>query len=273
MRRMLLAVVLLFGCVQNWKPESGNPPVNSTLEIYFLNVSQGDSEFLRNGNHTMLIDCGQASQSDKIAEYLTQLGAYKIDYLVMTHTDSDHIGGCAEVLRKFFVKSVIVDGQERETYTYNRTMGEIDRETIIIAQKGQRFALGQAELEVVHANTGSDEPNQNSIVMMVRFGNFTLLLDADCDGECELDLLSENIDADVLKVAHHGSKYASSTEFLQKVSPLIAVIEVGKNDYGHPDSGTLARLRAAGAEVLRTDANGTIVLRTEGNGYSVAGQN
>ncbi len=273
----LLAIAAIIA-IQNWKPEAsgtgngelGTANANSTLEIHFLNVGQGDSIFLRNGNYAMLVDCGPYDAGKNVSRYITLLGVYKIDYLVMTHADADHIGGCAEILRKFYVKTVVVDGQKRETATYNRTIAEIDDETLIVAQKYQHFQLGEAGLTVLHANTNSEEPNQNSMVLFVDFGDFELLLDADCDGECEIDLLSENIDADVLKVAHHGSRYASSSEFLNKVSPALAIISVGENNYGHPANDTLARLQNSGAEILRTDLNGTVVLSTNGTMYSVS---
>ncbi len=266
---LILLAAIAIVAMESWRPGSGNRTVNSTLEIFFLNVSQGDSIFLRNGNYTMLIDCGRSDKGKEISAYLAGLDVYKIDYLIMTHTDSDHIGGCAEILRKFFVKNVIVDGQKRETHAYIRTIAEIDDEKLIVAKKYDELLLGEAEMRILHANTGSDEPNQNSIVLVLYFGNFSALLAADCDGRCEADLLNENIDADVLKVAHHGSKYATSSVFLGKVTPELAVIEVGENNYGHPANETLERLRAAGAEILRTDLNGTIVLRTNGSGYYI----
>lgn len=255
-------LVALAGCAQNAQKAAH-------VEIHFLNVSQGDSELIVAGNRTMLVDCGQGEEGGKITEYLTKEDIYVIDYLVITHTDFDHIGGCAEILQKFHVKSVIMDGQQRDTLAYNKTMALIDSETLVIAKKYQEFGLDGAAAKVVHANTGSPDPNQNSIVLMLIDGNFKLLLDADCDLGCEYDLLKEDVDADVLKVAHHGSKYASSPEFLGKVSPRLAVISVGENNYGHPANETLARLKAAGAEILRTDLNGTIVLETDGSGYAL----
>lgn len=274
--RALVILVLLAAlafALLNLPKTGAAKAVNSTLEIHFLNVSQGDAIFLRNRNETMLVDCGPSEAGETVSGYLASLDVYAIDYLVITHTDFDHLGGCAEILQKFYVKKVVMDGQKRDTLNYNRTVALITNETLVIAKKYGNFELGEADLTVLHANTGSPEPNQNSIVLIVYFGNFTLLLDADCDSECENSLLSENIDADVLKVAHHGSRYASSSEFLQKVSPEIAVISVGENSYGHPANETLERLGAAGAEILRTDANGTIILRTNGSGYEISAQN
>lgn len=264
---LILGILLLLG--QNPKPVPSTAP-NSTLEVYFLDVGQGDSEFFRDGNYTMLVDCGTSDKGDKISNYLIDnLGLRKLDYLLITHTDYDHLGGCAEVLQNLYVRSVIMDGQKRDTAAYNRTMAAIGKTNLIIAAKGQDYEFGDADMRILHANTGSSKPNQNSIVFMLYFGNFSLLMATDCDLGCEASLLNENIDADVLKVAHHGSAYATSDAFLAKVTPELAVIEVGKNNYGQPANETLARLRDAGVQILRTDLNGTIVLTTNGSGYTI----
>ncbi len=273
----ILAIIAIIGLlfVQNWKPKTENKLGNTMLEIYFFNVSQGDSVFFRTGNYTMLVDCGPSDKGDEITEYLTKLGVWKLDYLIITHTDFDHIGGCAEILQKFYVKKVIMDGQKRDTAIYNKTMVFIDNKTLLIPKKYSVYLLddtgmkGGTRIKILHANTGSEQPNQNSIVFMLYFWDFKLLMGADCDSKCEFSLLNEDIDADVLKVAHHGSKFASSTEFLDKVTPTLAIIEVGKNNYGHPANETLTRLKIAGAEILRTDLNGTIILKTNGSGYFV----
>lgn len=233
---------------------------NSTLEIYFLNVSQGDSSFFRIDNYTMLVDCGPSNKVNDVIAYLNELNVYKIDYLVITHTDYDHIGGCADILHKFYVKNVIMDGQKRDTINYQRTIAEINSENLIIAKKYSEFDLGRAKVKILHSNTGSPDPNQNSIVLMVYFGNSKILMDADCDLGCENELINEDIDSDILKVPHHGSKYGSAMEFLNKVSPKLAIIEVGENNYGHPANETLERLKKFG-NVLRTDVDGTIVLK------------
>ncbi len=166
---------------------------------------------------------------------------------------------------------MVVDGQQRDTAVYKNTIAALGNRSAGVAHMGDVIALGGARLKVVHANAGSSDPNQNSIVMKLSFGNFTALLDADCDSDCEQSLLSEDISAEVLKVPHHGSAYGSSAGFLQKVSPSLAIIEVGKNDYGHPSNGTLERLAASGARIMRTDLDGTIVLSTDGGVPSVSG--
>ncbi|MDD5337489.1 MAG: ComEC/Rec2 family competence protein [Candidatus ainarchaeum sp.] len=264
---VLIVLVLVF-ILGNLPRQIAAAP-GSELEADFLNVGQGDAIFFKSGNHTMLVDCGEEGKGAYVSNYLMDRGVYRLDYLVITHTDSDHMGGCPEVLRNVLVKNVIMDGQKRITASYIETMALAANSTLTIAKKYDEYYLGVVRMRVLHANTGSSESNQNSIVFMLYDGNFTLLMGADCDLGCETDLLKENIDADVLKVAHHGSKYGSSAEFLQEVSPQLAVIEVGMNSYGHPANETLERLRDAGAEILRTDLNGTVVLETNGTGYAL----
>lgn len=250
--------------------DSGISKGDETLEIHFLNVSQGDSEFIIAGNRTMLVDCGPSDMGNRISNYLIDRRVYALDYLVITHTDADHIGGCAKVLQNLNVRKVLMDGQVRTTKSYLDAVALIPNGSLVIAKKYDEYLLDSARIMVLHANTGSSEPNQDSIVFMLYYGNFTALMDADCDTDCETSLLNENIDADVLKAPHHGSRYGTSSAFLNKVTPQLGVIEVGKNDYGHPANETLQRLAAAGVMVLRTDLNGTVVLKTNGTAYSVS---
>lgn len=270
-----LLLLIIFGLIAIIKFDNSVEPINrptpnSTLEIYFLNVSQGDAIFFRTSNYTMLVDCGNKDKGKEVSNYLMdKLGVYKLDYLIITHTDSDHIGGCPFLLSSLYVKKVLMDGQKRNTTSYNSTIVAIGNASLIISRKYEDYEFGSAVFRILHANTGSTEPNQNSIVLILYFGNFSILMDADCDLECENDLIGQNIRAEVLKVAHHGSKYATSDEFLEKVKPKLAVIEVGKNNYGHPANETLGRLQNANVQVLRTDLNGTIILITNGAGYTI----
>lgn len=243
---------------------------NSSFEVHFINVGQGDATFFRINNYTMLIDCGPQDAGKNITAYLTNNSVWKIDYLVMTHTDADHIGGCPDVLEKFYVKTVMLDGQERNTEIYKKVQSFLENKTLIIPKKYDKYKLEEVELKVLHANVRSSDPNQNSIVLFVDFKDFELLMTGDCDRECEKDLEKEFIDVDVLKVAHHGSKYATYSSFLKKSTPELAVIQVGKNKYNQPSDETIQRLEENKIRIVRTDLNGTIILKTNGKEYTLS---
>ena len=252
------------------QPAENQAPLPS-FTVYFLNVGQGDSIFLTNGNESMLMDCGPEEQGKKVSAYLTRLGVYEIDYLAITHTDSDHMGGCAEILNDFYVRTILVDGQIRDTSAYTKTVSAFGDSAVIVPRVGDSFDFPSSvsKISILHANSGSSEPNQNSLVLFLKYGKIKFLFDSDCDSGCETALELQNIDADILKVAHHGSRYATSSEFLSKVTPKLAIISVGENSYGHPSNETLARILSSGSEILRTDQNNSIAVRTDGVSFSI----
>jgi beta-lactamase superfamily II metal-dependent hydrolase len=270
---LLLLALPLLGPGLRAAPASA--AASQPIRVFFLDVGQGDATLIRAGqDFDALVDGGRKSAGERVLETLRRLGVDDLEVLVATHADADHTGGLIAVLEDdaLAVESVLYNGYPGETQTWAGFAAAVQAEglTLTPAQRPQVFAWGGVHAAVLNPPPGLLDPDQNqaSIVLRLEVGPFALLLPADIDSGVEAQLLAggELLDSDLLKVAHHGSQYSSSAEFLQAVNPAQAVISVGLNPYGHPAPETLARLAAVGAQVWRTDRNGTLVWRGEGDG-------
>jgi competence protein ComEC len=284
---LLLGTLLLGACRPDTPNESqvSEYRVSGQLEIHMLDVGQGDSLLIITPERKIvLIDAGLSKASDKV---LDALGRYRIDHIdlaVATHPHADHIGGMPKVLTAIPVKMFLDSGQSHPTATYEKLLTTVKEKIghLEIARAGQEFeldsgaklnVLGPAEplLENVR---GSDE-NANSVVLRLSFGHFHMLFTGDSEEETEERLIESGADlrAQVLKVAHHGSRYATTEEFLNRVQPQAALISCGEdNDYGHPAQETLDRLYRFGVQLHRTDFEGEITIVTDGSGFQVTTQ-
>jgi len=244
------------------------------LHVSFLDVGQGDSMFIQTylGNQ-IVIDGGP---SDKI---LSELGRQlpfwdrSIDLLILTHPDADHVSGFIDVLKRYKVKKVMLTKVTAPTATYQEFVRLLEREQVekIYASEGQRVWLDSATVfDIYYPPLGVENQdlsiNNTGIVGKLSFGQTKILLTADTDSIVE-DVVREryNVDSDILKVGHHGSRFSTSTRFITAVSPKYGVIEVGaKNTYGHPTEEVLGNLAGASVEVLRTDLDKTIEFISDG---------
>ncbi|ETT45686.1 putative S-layer protein [Paenibacillus sp. FSL R7-269] len=242
-----------------------------TLQVYFLDVGQGDSTLIRTpSNQYVLIDGGNNSQGADVVKYLKTLGVTTLDAMVATHPDADHIGGLDDVLKALDVKSVYAPKVSHTTQTYKDFLTAVKNEgrTIKAVGKGVKIPLQGVDASfLAPVNTYGDNLNDWSAVLKVTFKSNSFLFTGDAEKASESDMLADgtSLRADVLKVGHHGSNSSTSKPFLDAVKPSYAVISVGKNNYGHPDSGILSRLKNANASVLRTDQKGTITAISDGN--------
>ena len=248
-------------------PESG-VGYEETLYISYINVGQGDSILIKLGDCDILIDAGTSSYGSTVSSYLKAQGVDDIELMINTHPDADHCGGLTKVLGDFVVEQVwISKDTSKTTSAYKDFTSAITKEGLTANQpsKGTVFTYEYLTLTVLYSEKGSDS-NNSSIVVMVEYGNFRFLFTGDAGDEVEKKLISSGADlnCDVLKVGHHGSKYSSSAAFLSAVDAEYGVICVGSNSYGHPTSETLARLSSAGITVYRTDKNGNVVFSTDG---------
>ncbi|SES97531.1 ComEC/Rec2 family competence protein [Anaerobranca gottschalkii] len=276
-RNSLLVLILLTlfftGC--NLYSE---PTPEGTLKVHFIDVGQGDSILIQEKDYVMLIDGGDRSAGEKVAQYLKELGIQRINTVVGTHPHADHIGGLIQVLENFTVDEVIDPGVIHTTKTFEDYLTIID-------QKNIKFTEGRAGMRVdvkngfyfkiLHpSNPSSRELNNASIVIKLVYGDINFLFTGDIEREAELEILDsvsrQTLKSQVLKVAHHGSSTSTTREFLQMVSPQIGIIMVGEgNRYGHPHEETLDLLREKNITVYRTDLHGTIIITTDGNTYSL----
>jgi len=244
------------------------------LEVNFFDIGQGDAIFIEApGGSQVLIDGGPDST---ILEKLGQeLPFYdrEIDLVILTHPDADHLSGLIEVLKRYKIDAVLITGVASDTNVYKEWQTVLEKEgaKIIIAQAGQRVWLGEdIYLDILYPFQNLEDKvvsntNNSSIVSRLVFGENSFLFTGDAEFAAEYDLVSRDIDidSDILKIGHHGSKNSTSQRFLEAITPEIAVIQAGKNNkYGHPHEDVLKRLK--GINILRTDLDGDIEILSDG---------
>jgi competence protein ComEC len=270
-----------------WRAWGPLPP----LRVTFLDVGQGDSALIQTPNgRNILVDAGgryedgTAAPSDigerVVAPALRRAGVRRLDVVVLTHPHEDHAGGLPAVFRALPVGMWLDSGQAHAApgYTGALRLARARRIPFHVARAGERVEVEPGvALEILAPSpppfAGTrDDLNNNSVVFRLVYGRASFLFCGVAAWEAEERLLRSGVDlrADVLKAGHHGSASSSSADFLAAVRPRLAVISCGRhNRYGHPADATLARLRAAGATVYRTDMDGGITMTTRGDGISV----
>ncbi len=240
------------------------------LEVHFINVGHGSSILIQHGTTDMLIDCGKNTMGPIVVDFLKSKGVKRLEFLMITHIDNKHLGGCDDILKSFTVQTIITNGEEDESGSYREVMDEIDEEQMIRAMVGDNWDIGPANIEIIQTNNHFETSNENSLVSRLTYGKVSLLFTGDCREDCEDFLLeNNNLTADILQIADHGTKYATGIDFLEKVNPSVAIIEVGDNLYGHPAKETLDRLSQEGIQVYRTDRNGNIEIKIDGDSYEI----
>jgi len=236
------------------------------LRVHYLDAGQADSEFIElPDGKTMLIDAGNKGDGSSVVSYIKNLGYSTIDYLVATHPHEDHIGGMATVINSFNIGQIYMPKVASTTQAFEGLLTTIQDKgySINTAQAGVQIAPG---INILSPSVGSDygdELNDWSAVISIVYGNKTFLFLGDAGTAPESTF---SIDADVVKVAHHGSRTAFSNALYKEWSPDIAIISVGKdNSYGLPDEEVIQGLTDVGAIIYRTDTNGTIVVESDGS--------
>ena len=243
------------------------------LEVHYINVSQGDAEFIISPDgYTLLIDSGRYdSNGDDVVAYIQSLGYNKIDYVMASHLHADHLGGLDIVVNALNPDVCYDHGGTYSSTQYNQYDSACSGKRQTLSQ-GNYINLGASvTAEILQAGYSSDE-NTKSIVMELTYNNLDLIFGGDCTNTCEATLSPG--DLEVYKVHHHGSKTSSTQSFLDIILPEVSIIEVGTNSYGHPTPETLGRLTAIGSNIFRTDQDGTVILTSsDGTNYNVAGNN
>lgn len=247
----------------------GKEPVKGELEVHFLDVGQADCTLVKCDGYTMLIDTGLDDQGTKIQNYLQKQGIDRLDYLVLTHSDADHIGSADVVMTKFDIGTIFMSNFEKETKTYKNLLKMIEENQIhyLSPAVGNVYALGSASFRILAPNRDYDTPNDTSIALLITHGENTFLFTGDAEKDAEEDMLNNGLSlaADVFHAGHHGSKTSNTQEFIDAVMPRYAVISCGvDNSYGLPDAEVLNRFREKEMMVYRTDEQGTIVAISNG---------
>lgn len=247
--------------------------VSGNLTVRYIDVGQGDAAIVSCDGHHLLIDGGPSDQSSKIYTILKNLGITEFDVVIATHPDADHIGGISGALNTASTSRCYCSVTQADTKTFASMAKYLDSHgaKLQVPKAGDSFELGGARVTFVGPVKRLEGDNNNSLVVRLDYGSTSFLFMGDAEYDEESSLLSSNanLDATVLKVAHHGSSSSSSSSFLKCVSPAFVVVSVGANSYGHPTQQTLSRLEATGASILRTDQLSSIVVTSDGNKLGV----
>ena len=256
------------------------PPPSGSLSVSFIDVGQGDSVLVQAGGTNHLIDAGRPEEGPNVIDFLHSRGVEKLDGLVSTNPDADHVGGLSDVVEAFPVDNVYLTGESRGSLTFNNFLRAVRDKGVRTTKvrAGDQMDWGGVRANVLAPPTDaegglSSNSNDNSVALLLTYGPARVMLagDAEKDEEEYMANSSHTGPVTVMKVDHHGSNTSSTPVFLNAFTPKIAVIQVGAdNSYGHPTSETLARLRKVGARVFRNDENGDVIVTIKDGEASVA---
>jgi len=241
-------------------------------------VGQGDSAFIQTPQgHQILIDGGPGSALSEKLSSLMPFWDKTVDFVILSHPEADHMQGLLNILQNYKADYILWTGVKKTAAEYDKWMKVLDYQKnigakIIIAESGQEIKAGNVLIDTLYpfesleGKEMKDTSNDSCVVSKIIFGKNSFLFTGDISSVAEKELVNNNaeLQSDVLKVAHHGSKYSTSDLFLEAVKPQVAVIEVGKNSYGHPTPETLQRLDKFGIKVLRTDKDGDVKFISDG---------
>jgi competence protein ComEC len=261
------------------------PPISADggpgLALHFLDVGQGDAAVLRTpGGRWVLVDGGPASaRADAgrrvVAPFLQRRGARRLAAAVVSHAHADHLGGVPAVLRRVPASLVIEPGAPVTDGGYLAFLDQLVGAGLAWhpARRGECFRLDGVAFTILHPEPGwagwGEDVNEDSVVLLVEYGAFQALFTGDAGFPAEEALAGRIGEVDLLKVGHHGSRGSTGNAWLQRLRPRVAVISVGRNDYGHPAPETMARLAAHRIPVRRTDQDGTVSVTTDGRSMLV----
>lgn len=259
---VVLITLLIDGCSYN------NEEQLQSFQIAFLDIGQGDATLVMCNGKTMLIDTGDRSHIYSLERYLDEFKIKKIDYLVITHPDNDHLGGINAAF-DLDVGNVYCSSYKNETSEYKDFVDVCKKanKRIIVPEKNSSFNLGAAKVEVLAVDTDINNSNDSSIVLMIHVGDTKFLMTGDADKATEMYLMEnyDDLSCDVLKVPHHGAYNMVTGMFLRRVNPDYAVISVGANNsYNHPTENVVDILNTTSKKLFITSVDHTIIFTSDG---------
>lgn len=274
---LLLCIFLLAGCTEAVKTEKIPVTAGHEMQVHFIDVGQGNSILIESpSGKTMLIDGGVKGAGQQIVSYLKELGINKLDIVVATHPDADHIGGLIPVLDNMTIEQFYDSGKVHTSQTFEEMLTRIDEKNIPyhVPKIGDDIEFDKdVNVKVLNANDQATDNNDASIVLKMTYGNVSFLLTGDAGVALEKEMLQYDVKATVLKAGHHGSNTSSSEEFIQAVKPEVTILSYGEdNKYGHPHAEIVDRLQAIGSKIYATADLGTITVSTDGVNYTVNGK-
>ncbi len=280
---LLIACLISYGVFRQRKHSAALPPPR-TLTVAFLDVGQGDSTLIQTpSGKNILLDTGPPPAAGPLFAELERRGVTRLDMLIISHPDRDHDGNCLAILRRLPTATVVDSGFVKGSPTQMAMLAEIKRQNIPFVNVTQQRLAGTSQdlgdgvmltylaPDAYSPTVSSPDVNNSSIILKIALGRVSVLFMGDAEGPERATLLAsgQDVQATILKVAHHGSQNGTDDTFLARVHPEVAVISCGLNSYGHPNPVTLDALRRAGANIWRTDLQGTIKLQTDGRTYQV----
>lgn len=244
------------------------------LEIHVLDVGQGDAILVRSAEQILLIDAGTNMAEEYLNAFLHSMGIKRIDVFICTHPDEDHIGGADAVLYGLEVSCLYLPAIDSNDENFTKLLiAAAETGTVVrIAEVGERFSIGEAEVQFLGPLALDGETNNASIITRITCGNTSALLMGDAELAAETALLGawsdDALDVDLLKLGHHGASTSTSAALLEAVTPRFAAISCGAgNDYGHPARSTIDALLARGIAVGRTDRDGRLIYCSDGTRF------
>lgn len=278
MKKLLLGLlaILLVGCTEVSTPstEEAATPGKEML-VHFIDVGQGDSILVQSPNgKTMLIDGGVKGAGKDVVAYLRAIGVNKLDYVVATHPDADHIGGLITVLNSITIKNFVDSGKVHTSQTFEEMLTLVHDKNIpySVPQLGDMLPLDEAlKVEVLAADEEASDNNEASIVLHITYNDISFLLTGDAGVAEEKEMMARgDVQATILKAGHHGSNTSSSSSFIEAVSPQATILSYGQgNKYGHPHAEVTESLQMVGSDIYSTAEAGTIVVKTDGVTFEV----
>ena len=260
------------------EPSAPAQALEDTMAVHYLDAGQGDSIFIElPGQRTMLIDASTNSAEQTVIDYISGLGYDSIDYVIATHSHEDHIGGMDGVLNTFKVDKFYMPDDVSTTKTYENMLDALENNGAQVNEaKAGVSIISEDSLSIdilspisSHAEDYGDDHNAWSVMCRIVYGENSFMFTGDAEAETE-SFLSGDLQSDVLKVGHHGSRTSTSEDFFYKVDPKIAIISCGEdNDYGHPHSEVVSLLESANVKIYRTDISGNITVTSDGKTLNV----
>ena len=248
----------------------------NTLTVHFMDVGHGDATLITCGQHAMLVDCGKNIKGRMVSDYVREQGIERLDYLILTHPDNDHIGGAPVILEDFRIENILVSSYAKASSEYELLKSTLEQNNLEtrVPVPGEEYTLGEAVFTILGPVEVFEDSNNSSIVFRLDFGERSFLFAGDQEKKAEKALLNQmtanaetgeliykNLQADVLKVGHHGKNDACGKKFLAAVDPEYAVISCGPDEGDiEPEEKLLERLYDSETTVLRTDEQGTIIV-------------
>ena len=246
------------------------------FKVYYLDVGQADSIFIKTEGKNMLIDAGGNESGIKIVNFLNSLNVEKIDYLVATHPHEDHIGGMDDIINNFKIGKFYMPDNYTTTKTFEDMITALENKNLkyYVPNIGDEIIMDDADFEVLYLDSSSEDLNDSSIVLKGIYEKYSFLFMAVASSKVEENLINEygeDLKSDVLKVGHHGSNTSTSKKFLEYVKPSYAIISVGKqNRYNHPGKYTISRLNNFNIETYKTSVDGSILITCDSKSISVS---